>query len=367
MFSVEERVQIIKWYYSGCTVEEIIGRFIFMFENRPVPASTTIKDMVHRFENTGCTQNCTKCRDHDFPQPPEGIRHPRNENQEQRETAVCSLAEVNFPCNSTAIAAELDIAPRTVRNILKRNKYRCYKLRTTQEIFPEDCEKRMLFCKDMIERSNQDNTFIANILFTDESSFSLHGRHNPSVTVAYSRENRHISVPIRTQYPQKVNVWADILNNHIIGPFFIDGNLNANKYLNLLRENVLPAVHNLNINLQEIWFQQDGCPAHNARDVQAFLHQTFPNRLICRNGTVNWPPRSPDLAPNDFFLWGHVTQKLYGHRHMRAEDLGQLRQKIVEILGSISNQTFINVRQKFYDRLGYCLAKAGDLFENEIK
>lgn len=52
---------------------------------------------------------------------------------------------------------------------------------------------------------------------------------------------------------------------------------------------------------------------------------------------------------------------------MRAEDLGQLRQKIVQILGSISNQTFINVRQEFYDRLGYCLAKAGDLFENEIK
>lgn len=211
MFSIEERVQIIKWFYSGCTVDEIIGKFIFTFENRPVPVRATIQNIIHSFEKSGCTQNCSKCRRHDVMQPPECIRpeiRPQllNEQREQRETAVCSLAELKFPCNSTAISAELDIAPRTVRNILKRNKYRCYKLRTSQEIFPEDCEKRMVFCEKIMEKSNNDDTFLQNILFTDESSFSLHGRHNPSVTVAYSRENRHIRVPVRTQYPQKVNV-----------------------------------------------------------------------------------------------------------------------------------------------------------------
>jgi hypothetical protein len=28
-------------------------------------------------------------------------------------------------------------------------------------------------------------------------------------------------------------------------------------------------------------------------------------------GNLAWPPRSPDLIPPDFFLWGHVKQLTY--------------------------------------------------------
>lgn len=34
--------------------------------------------------------------------------------------------------------------------------------------------------------------------------------------------------------PEKVNVWAGILGNYIIGPFLIDGNLNGPVNLDLL-------------------------------------------------------------------------------------------------------------------------------------
>lgn len=33
----------------------------------------------------------------------------------------------------------------------------------------------------------------------------------------------------------KVNVWAGLISNNIIGPFFIDGNLHGEKYLELLQ------------------------------------------------------------------------------------------------------------------------------------
>ena len=34
------------------------------------------------------------------------------------------------------------------------------------------------------------------------------------------------------------------------------------------------------------------------------LNDTFPNGWIGRGSTINWPPRSPDLTPLDFCLWG---------------------------------------------------------------
>jgi hypothetical protein len=41
------------------------------------------------------------------------------------------------------------------------------------------------------------------------------------------------------------------------------------------------------------------------------LSATVPNRWIGRAGAADeewmkWPPRSPDLTPCDFFLWGYV-------------------------------------------------------------
>jgi len=40
---------------------------------------------------------------------------------------------------------------------------------------------------------------------------------------------------------------------------------------------------------------------------------------------VEWPPRSPDLTPCDFFFWGHLKNKVYSTL-LRNTD--KLRQRI---------------------------------------
>uniref|UniRef100_A0AAX7UMF9 Uncharacterized protein n=1 Tax=Astatotilapia calliptera TaxID=8154 RepID=A0AAX7UMF9_ASTCA len=50
------------------------------------------------------------------------------------------------------------------------------------------------------------------------------------------------------------------------------------------------------------FFQQDGAPPHYGCQVRAFLDEQFPGKWIGRRGPVEWPPRSPDLTPLDFYL-----------------------------------------------------------------
>ena len=50
--------------------------------------------------------------------------------------------------------------------------------------------------------------------------------------------------------------------------------------------------------------QQDGAPPHWVSDVRRFLDATFLNRWIGRDGPTPWPPRSPDITPLEFVLWG---------------------------------------------------------------
>jgi hypothetical protein len=62
-----------------------------------------------------------------------------------------------------------------------------------------------------------------------------------------------------------------------------------------------------NINLWVIAERNHDCaPAHLSRAVRGVLSNTYHDRCIGRGGPTAWPPRSPDLNPLDFYLWGRL-------------------------------------------------------------
>jgi hypothetical protein len=65
----------------------------------------------------------------------------------------------------------------------------------------------------------------------------------------------------------------------------------------------------------------DGAPTHFDRVVTDHLNERFHERWIRRGGPVSWPPRSPDLIPLDFYLWGHLKTVVYATAVNDAEDL----------------------------------------------
>ena len=63
-------------------------------------------------------------------------------------------------------------------------------------------------------------------------------------------------------------------------------------------------------------FQQDGCPAHNAKIVLEWLGSNmnfWPMDF--------WPPQSPDLNPLDYSVWTHIESKACKVRHSSVEEL----------------------------------------------
>ncbi|KAJ8937585.1 hypothetical protein NQ318_017654 [Aromia moschata] len=111
---------------------------------------------------------------------------------------------------------------------------------------------------------------------------TLHGFVNRQNCRYFSTENPHWMRELHTQNPEKVNVWAGIIGENIIGPFFIDGNLNGETYLALLQNNVVPTMANLyptegNPQLpgNAIWFQQDGASAYYEVNVRVKLESAL--------------------------------------------------------------------------------------------
>ena len=75
----------------------------------------------------------------------------------------------------------------------------------------------------------------------------------------------------------------------------------------------------------QMYFQHDGAPPHYSRLAREYLHSSFPNRWLGRGGPVAWPPRSPDLTPLDYYIWGHMTTLVY---ETKVDSRAELRARI---------------------------------------
>ncbi|KAJ4438577.1 hypothetical protein ANN_14524 [Periplaneta americana] len=70
------------------------------------------------------------------------------------------------------------------------------------------------------------------------------------------------------------------------------------------------------------YFQQDGAPAHFHVNVRNFLDRTHNQRWIGRRGSAaEFPPRSADLTPPDFYLWGALKDTVYATKPQALEKL----------------------------------------------
>ncbi|GFX34440.1 transposable element Tcb2 transposase [Trichonephila clavipes] len=105
-----------------------------------------------------------------------------------------------------------------------------------------------------------------------------------------------------------------------------------------------------NHDVQELWFQQDGATCHTARATIDLLKDTFGDRLISRFGPVNWPPRSCDLTPLDYFLWGYVKPLVYADK---PQTLDHLENNIRSVIADIRPQMLEKVIENWTSRLDY--------------
>ena len=56
-----------------------------------------------------------------------------------------------------------------------------------------------------------------------------------------------------------------------------------------------------------------------------WLNETFGTKWIGRGGPLEWPARSPDLTPMDFWLWGYLKEKVYAHNPKTVDQLQVVR------------------------------------------
>ena len=190
--------------------------------------------------------------------------------------------------------------------------------------------------------------------FTDEAWFHLSGYTNRQNSRSWATENPH-EIFEKPLHDQKIGVSCAVSRSRIIGPIFFDSTVNSDRYIKNI---FVPFSEQLTASeKQRTWFQQDGANAHTARATMTAVRKVFGERVISRD---LWPPRSPDLTPPDFYLWGKLKDLVYADNPRSINDLKHnIRQIIADIRCEELHRVFSSLRR----RVELCLQVDGSHFQ----
>ncbi|GBL96730.1 hypothetical protein AVEN_111864-1 [Araneus ventricosus] len=172
-----------------------------------------------------------------------------------------------------------------------------------------------------MQQAMEDDDLSGTLIFSNEATFHLSGKVNRHNVRMWGTVLPHVIVEQERDSP-KVNVFCAISETKLYGPFFF---IKA--------------------------------PRHWSTIICDFLNRELPYRWIRCAGLddvplLPWPPRSPDLAPCDFFLWGYVKDKVY--IPPMPTTLQALQERITAAVTDIDGNMLLNIWMELDYRWDVC-------------
>ena len=352
-FTPQQRAFAAATYFETGSYNTVQRRWQNRFPDTRVPSKAAIYKMKNVFLSHGTVNNRNRGRSG----RPRTSRSPAN------------IAAVNRELHQNPrVSSRRNGVPQVSRSsflriVKKEIRWHAYRIKRRHKLNPGDPQRRLAFCNWFINRPQR---FLREVVIVDEATFTMRG----SVTTTNVREYAPKgNPPVAFDYDipddrRKLSVLAAITgNNQLIGPVFINGNLNGVSYLNIINNTLEPELRRIfgqqrNGAIRRAWFIQDGAPAHRRVIVHNRLQELFPNRVIGLGHPTEWPPRSPDLTPLDFWLWGDVKSRVY-HHDLPAK-LPELRRRIENAFTAIRRTRITqNAVRHMRDRALKCIEKQG--------
>lgn len=348
-FTTYEYADIV-FIYGFCDGNTRLARNEYhrRFPNRIVPSRAVFSRTFQRFRETGSSYHNRRGA-------------PRVVNIDGIED-VLNMVRDNPGTSTRRISLQLGLSQNFVWRTLHTNEFHPYHYQRVQALEPGDAERRLQFCRWILNKFADDPNFVRNIIWTDEATFTRDGINNHHNKHLWSLQNPHAIKQARFQRRFSINVWAGILNNRLVGMHFLNNRMNAQYYLNFLETSLTEHLDDLPLNIiQTVWFQHDGAPPHNARHVTEWLNRNFGNNWIGNRGPILWPPRSPDLNPLDFYFWGHLKQLVYCEE---INNIQHLTERINNSLAYITNNgDMAEINNSVIRRCQACIRAQGGHFE----
>jgi hypothetical protein len=327
-YDLKKRVFLLKKYFEFKEIVLVQRAYRTEFKCKDAPSHCIIKNIAFTFEKTGSVMYMA-------PKLKE-ISKKRNDAVNQ----VKKVISENPTLSSRKAVSLVNVSRSLILSVLHDDLHlKSYKIQEWQKLEPHDYQKRVDFANWFLNRPKNSEF---NLICCDEAWFFLTQPINKQNNRFWSesRPLEGIELPL---HDEKVMVWCAISANKVYGPYFFLETVNQYNYLKMLQDFFWPKQLRT-ADYEKYYFQQDGATPHTANIVQEWLTSKFGSKFIDK---LKWPPRSPDLNPCDFYLWGYLKSKVYNPLPKTLDDLkANIINEIKKISKDVLKLTFSNFKKR---------------------
>lgn len=219
-------------------------------------------------------------------------------------------------------------------------------------------DTRVEWCKKTLKKFNGgDSKSVYNIYTGDESwiyAYDPETKQQSTVWVFQNEPNPTKVARAKSTVKQMVACFFGI-NGHVATiPLENRKTVNSEWYTTICLPEVFEEIRKNN-QRRRIILHHDNASCHTSQETTTFLDGQ-------KIELMGHPPYSPDLAPNDFYLFPNVKNKLRGQRFSTREDaVDAFKQHVLEIPQSEWKKCFKN----WFHRMQKCIDHSGEYFEKQ--
>ena len=327
-YDLKKSIFLVKKFYEFKNITLVQRAYKAEYKEKIASGNKVIENIVSNFEKNGSvTSSYPKTRK---------SSGKREDAKKQIESMIAEFPNLSIRKMSSASSVSTTLVFHILHDDLH---LKPYKYHDWHKLEVHDYDKRLEFAQWFLKLPLKAKFFF---ICTDEAYFYL--------TIPINKQNNRlwsdscpyegIETPLQDE---KVLVWCAISAEKIYGPYFFSESVNQYNYLSMLKNYFWPKlIRTKESNLY--YFQQDGATPHTANNVQTWLTTKFGSKFVNKK---MWPPRSPDLNPCDYYLWGYLKSKVYNPLPKNLDELKEnISNEVRKITKETLNSVFLNLEKR---------------------
>lgn len=342
------RAIIFHNFRRGLSRQECFDELNSLYSNE-APSYSTVKNWYNEFNRGRCS-----LQDESREGRPKSVVVPKNID------AVLELIKQDRHVTYREIEASLDISMTSINKILHEHlgvKKICSRW-IPHNLTNAQKEIRVNWCKEMLIKYRQGTSkAVYNICTGDESwiyAYEPETKQQSTVWVFQDEPNPTKVVRGRSASKQMVACFFGITGHVATVALEQRRTVNSEWYTTICLPVVIGEIRKTQ-KKRRIILHHDNASSHTSAQTKEFL--TDQNIEL-----MGHPPYSPDLAPNDFFLFPHTKNKLRGQRFSTPEEaVDAFKMHVLEVSQSEWKKCFEN----WFKRMQKCINLNGEYFEKQ--